>query len=245
MLTRSTLYGSSSSSFQEGISIGDSEGRALSKCTGLTRTVGSGYIPPGIILSSHVVKTPYAIQATGRLNLIDGLHVSPNGGGGQYDDASWGIEPTSSCAGYDRYVEIVGGDTFCIRCCKWPAGTDLKGKDYDHSSPCFAGNDIAGCAKVVPGEYGPGFSYREASSLPTFATNSGSRSASSSKRLSNLKAEVEAAGNSTENFAVSVNIVQAHMADADVKKETSAGKERLEMSWLCHVAAVLGMALVL
>ncbi|KAI8850662.1 hypothetical protein BC829DRAFT_388615 [Chytridium lagenaria] len=159
----------------EGISIGESEGSAVAKCVGAANTPGSRRIPQPIILSSHAVKTPMAIQVTGRLNLIDGLKVSPRGGGGQYDDASWGIEPLSSCAGYDRYVEIVGGDMFCIRCCNFPRGTNLISADYDRNAPCFAGNDIAGCARVVPGNYGPGFSFTEQNALPTVAMNTRNR----------------------------------------------------------------------
>ncbi|KAJ3212037.1 hypothetical protein HDU67_004097 [Dinochytrium kinnereticum] len=157
---------------EDNISIGESEGSAVAKCVGSANTVGSRRIPEGIIWASHAVKTPNAYQVTGRLNL-NALKVSPRGGGGQYDDASWGIEPLSHCLGYDRYVEIVGGDMFCIRCCNFPKGTDLKSADYDRNAPCFAGNDIAGCHRVVPGNYGPGFDYKEMPNLPTVAWNLG------------------------------------------------------------------------
>ncbi|KAJ3100681.1 hypothetical protein HDU97_002024 [Phlyctochytrium planicorne] len=154
-----------------GISIGESEGNATAKCFGEgVGTADNIKAPVSLILSSHAIKTPDAYQITGRLNLV-GLEVSTKeGSGGQYDDAGWGIEPTSHCQGYDRYVEIVGGDTFCLRCCKLPSGMSLDTADHDKTFPCFAGNDISGCAAVVPGEYGPGFDFKEASSLPTAAT---------------------------------------------------------------------------
>ncbi|KAJ3095481.1 hypothetical protein HDU96_001157 [Phlyctochytrium bullatum] len=138
------------------ISIDESEGSAVSKCTA-NGTRDTEPLDKQFILSAHAVKTPNHIQ----YNLI-GMRVSERGGGGQYDDASWGIEPFSHCLNYDRYVEIVGGDQFCIRCCNYPPGTDLRnGVDYDRNSPCYAGYDTAGCARVVPGNYGPGFTYTE------------------------------------------------------------------------------------
>ncbi|KAJ3100683.1 hypothetical protein HDU97_002026 [Phlyctochytrium planicorne] len=152
------------------ISIGASEGNATSTCFGDAGGDGTTKLDSRYIISAHAVKTPRFIQVTGRINLV-GLKVSPEGGGGQYDDASWGIEPFSHCLNYDRYVEIVGGDQFCIRCCNYPEGTNLKDVvDYDRSSPCFAGFDTAGCFKVVPGNYGEGFSYVEQAELPKEAS---------------------------------------------------------------------------
>ncbi|KAJ3095480.1 hypothetical protein HDU96_001156 [Phlyctochytrium bullatum] len=142
-----------------GITIGESEGSAVSKCTGNAGTLGAQRIPAGAVRSAHVVKTPSIIQVTGRIDLVGALQVNPRDGGGQYDDASWGIEPLSACQGYDRYVEIVGGDVYCLRCCNFPPGTDLKAKDYDKNSPLIKGN------------YGPGFDYKEQPDLP--ASSSG------------------------------------------------------------------------
>ncbi|KAJ3212036.1 hypothetical protein HDU67_004096 [Dinochytrium kinnereticum] len=152
------------------ISIGESEGQAVSKCFG---TAGSNDIirmDSEFILSAHAIKTPDAIQITGRINLF-GMEVSERGGGGQYDDASWGIEPFSHCLGYDRYVEIVGGDYFCVRCCKIPAGADFNVTDHDKNFDCFAGYDINGCVSVIPGDYGEGFDFKELPELPENSTN--------------------------------------------------------------------------
>ncbi|KAJ3111774.1 hypothetical protein HDU96_005364 [Phlyctochytrium bullatum] len=155
---------------QPGISIGDSEGSAVVKCTGSANTQGSQRIPDGVIKSAHVIKTPNMIQVTGRLDLINGLQVNPSGGGGQYDDASWGIEPLSACYGYDRYVEFVGDQTFCIRCCRFD-GADPKSEDYDKSSGCFAGRDTAGCFELIKGDYGEGFGYKEQSDASSSSWN--------------------------------------------------------------------------
>ncbi|KAI8850661.1 hypothetical protein BC829DRAFT_431733 [Chytridium lagenaria] len=159
--------------WEPNISIGESEGSAVSKCVGNALLPDTLPLDKQFILSAHAVKTPNHIQVTGRINTI-GMEISGRGGGGQYDDASWGIEPFSHCLNYDRYVEIVGGDLYCVRCCNYPAGTDLINVvDQDRTSPCFAGFDTAGCHVVVPGDYGPGFTYTEQADLPVNASNLG------------------------------------------------------------------------
>ncbi|KAJ3094081.1 hypothetical protein HDU96_001854 [Phlyctochytrium bullatum] len=137
-----------------GQSIGESEGSATSHCVenGI-RTSGSRVLPAAAVKSAHYKDAGSYIQITGQLDL-DLLRISQRDGGGQYDDASWGIEPLSSCQGWSRYLELVGGDSFCVRCCKYD---DPVGKDHDKNSPCFAGNDLAGCWSNIPGDYGPGF----------------------------------------------------------------------------------------
>ncbi|KAJ3100682.1 hypothetical protein HDU97_002025 [Phlyctochytrium planicorne] len=152
------------------ISVGESEGNATSTCFGAAGGDGTTKSDSRYIISAHAVKTPKFVQVTGRINLI-GLKVSSEGGGGQYDDASGGIEPFSHCLNYDRYVEIVGGDHFCVRCCNFPEGSNLKDViDLDKNSPCFIGNDTDGCVKVIPGNYGEGFSYVEQAELPKEST---------------------------------------------------------------------------
>ncbi|KAI8850668.1 hypothetical protein BC829DRAFT_388628 [Chytridium lagenaria] len=138
-----------------GMDIGVSEGQAVSYCTGGISTLGSRQLPAGAVVSAHVVKTPFMIQITGTLGPMLDLE-NDAGGGGQYDDASWGIEPLSSCLGYSRYVQLVGGSPeFCVRCCQYE---DADWQDYNRTAYCFAGNDREGCHYVIPGNYGPGFS---------------------------------------------------------------------------------------
>ncbi|KAI8850665.1 hypothetical protein BC829DRAFT_415836 [Chytridium lagenaria] len=134
-----------------GQSIGESEGSATSHCVG-TSTNGARSLPASVVKQAHYLDGPGYVQITGQIDMA-ALRISSRDGGGQYDDASWGIEPTSSCAGYDRYLELVGNDVFCIRCCKF---SDPLKADYDKSSPCYAGNDLAGCETNIPGAYGPG-----------------------------------------------------------------------------------------
>ncbi|KAJ3212042.1 hypothetical protein HDU67_004102 [Dinochytrium kinnereticum] len=139
-----------------GQSIGESEGSSTSHCVenGI-RTDGSRGIKGSAIRSAHLVDAGKYIQITGQIDMA-ALQISERDGGGQYDDASWGIEPLSSCQGYDRFLELVGNGQFCIRCCKYD---DPKGADFDKAAPCFAGNDLAGCEADIPGNYGSGFTY--------------------------------------------------------------------------------------
>ncbi|KAJ3212043.1 hypothetical protein HDU67_004103 [Dinochytrium kinnereticum] len=139
-----------------GQSIGESEGSAVSYCTDGITTLGSRPLPPNSVLSAHLVKTESYVQITGSLNVVTLMLEHDAGGGGQYDDASWGIEPFSTCVGHSRYVQLVGGGPdFCLRCCTYK---DEMTQDYNKTAPCFAGNDTKGCRFVVPGNYGPGFS---------------------------------------------------------------------------------------
>ncbi|KAJ3313212.1 hypothetical protein HDU76_002705 [Blyttiomyces sp. JEL0837] len=129
-------------------SIGESEGSAVSKCYGMSLPC-SDTIPSDAIISAHFVETDEYVQVTGRID-TDMLKIGSSGGGGQYDDASWGSEPKSNCAGYPRYLELVetgGNSIYCIRCCKNESGGDVGG-------PCDASNDTKGCEADIPGDYG-------------------------------------------------------------------------------------------
>ncbi|KAJ3415749.1 hypothetical protein HDV05_004213 [Chytridiales sp. JEL 0842] len=137
--------------------IGHSEGNAKSRCFG-TSTSGAGNIPSNGVKSAHFVQTQYYTQITGYLD-PGVIQLDTSDSGGQYDDASWGIEPTSHCQNFDRYLELVSGNgLFCIRCCKLRPGQSFDQADHDRNFPCFAGNDLAGCYANIPGDYGGGFS---------------------------------------------------------------------------------------
>ncbi|KAI9205282.1 uncharacterized protein BJ171DRAFT_404806, partial [Polychytrium aggregatum] len=143
----------------KGMGIGASEGQAVSYCTNPSDAPGARQFDSAAVLLAHQVvdyKNNW-IQMTGYLdNNI--LQIDPTpGSGGQYDDAPWGVEPTSGCLGYTRYIELVGvipnttRAEFCIRCCMIPNITDA----FDHSvdNPCFAGHDTLGCDVDIPGDY--------------------------------------------------------------------------------------------
>ncbi|KAJ3173461.1 hypothetical protein HK101_011031 [Irineochytrium annulatum] len=88
------------------------------------------------------------------------LGINDSDGGGQYDDAPHGSEPSSgadaSLQGFSHYVEIVGGGIYCMRTC------DTSGQDA--SSPCNMHRDTEGCSNVIGGSYGAGFSFEDKSS---------------------------------------------------------------------------------
>ncbi|KAJ3331673.1 hypothetical protein HDU76_002518 [Blyttiomyces sp. JEL0837] len=134
--------------------VGESEGTSVSYCTGGAFTKDSRHFPLDAILSAHYYATPDYVQITGTLNQTR-LFLSLDDDGGQYDNAAWGSEPRAECAGHNRFLEIVGGGPeFCIRCCQYQNPTV---QDYNHTAPCFAGNDLEGCDNIL-GNYGPGFS---------------------------------------------------------------------------------------
>ncbi|KAJ3189704.1 hypothetical protein HK101_008746 [Irineochytrium annulatum] len=141
-----------------GISIGASEGSGQSYCMGSISTSGSYQLASGAIKSAHVIKTDHYMQVTGQID-EQLLGIDGSDGGGQYDDAPHGSEPSSgadaSLQGFPHYVEIVGGGIYCMRTC------DTSGQD--ESSPCNMHRDTEGCANVIGGSYGSGFSYEDKS----------------------------------------------------------------------------------
>lgn len=76
--------------------------------------------------------------------------LNPNDQGTQFDDSlasQGGVLPQSGCRGAQGYLEYFGANIFCIRCCR-----------HAFSFYCDPSHDTRGCAKGIPGDYGPGFS---------------------------------------------------------------------------------------
>ncbi|KAJ3197634.1 hypothetical protein HK101_002062 [Irineochytrium annulatum] len=134
----------------KGQTVGDSEGSAKAKCFGSASTPGSSKLPDGAIKSAHYVKTAQYHQVTGMID-EDLLGISQSDGGGQYDNAPHGSEPSSGAvpSPFNYYVEIVESGRYCMRTCTTSG--------QDESSPCNMHRDTAGCNAVIGGNYGPGF----------------------------------------------------------------------------------------
>ncbi|KAJ3196050.1 hypothetical protein HK101_010290 [Irineochytrium annulatum] len=142
---------------EPGVSIGDSEGSAQSWCIGDYSTRGSERLPDGAIVSAHVIRTDAFIQVTGKIN-EDMLKIPDGDGGGQYDDAPKGSEPSSGgdpSLGFPHYVELVGSGVYCMRLC--------TSSGVDESSPCNMHKDTEGCDVVIGGSYEDGFTYEDRS----------------------------------------------------------------------------------
>ncbi|KAJ3138214.1 hypothetical protein HK101_003749 [Irineochytrium annulatum] len=133
-----------------GQGIGASEGSAKSFCHGSASTPGSQRMPNGAIESAHFVAANGYLQVTGAINETL-LGIDQSDGGGQYDNAPHGSEPSSGAqpSPYNYYVEIIEGGRFCMRTCTTSG--------QNETSPCNMHRDTEGCEAVIGGNYGPGF----------------------------------------------------------------------------------------
>jgi hypothetical protein len=124
-----------------GANVGDTEHESISLCT---NTRLGPPLPPDFITAAHYFSTPEYVQVTGFMN-SSLYQMDPNDLGGQIDDASWGIRPTSKCAGHAAYLEYIGPkyNIFCIRCCL-------------NATLCDASFDTIGCEAGIKGRYEKG-----------------------------------------------------------------------------------------
>ncbi|KAJ3213572.1 hypothetical protein HDU67_002699 [Dinochytrium kinnereticum] len=139
------------------------EGAVVAMCRGSANTDGSGRLQDGAIVSSHAVKTANEVQVTGRAN-VRALNGSALSG-----QLGLGMVPSSSCAEYDRYIQIIEEDTFCLRCCN-DSHADPELEDFGKKDAC-SGTSSTGCFAAVKGDYGPGFTYTESALLPNEVYN--------------------------------------------------------------------------
>lgn len=125
-----------------GGNIGESEDNATPFCTqGSPKAPGASIFPAGFILSAHFASTNTYVQVTGRMDPSK-YNLSPNDGGGQYDNQGAGAPPGAMCTGYKKFVNLVepSDGVYCIRCC-----TD--------ADECDTGKSTEGCHTIIPGDY--------------------------------------------------------------------------------------------
>ncbi|ORX47020.1 hypothetical protein DM01DRAFT_1368439 [Hesseltinella vesiculosa] len=119
---------------QPGDDVGATEDQGIPMCT--DPSLGSSTtFPQGFIQNATYRSTATYTQIRATID-ISAYQLSPNDGGGQYDNRDIsGV----TCNGYKYFVNILEPDSgdFCIRCCKSQAD-------------CNIGQSTKGCDVVIP-----------------------------------------------------------------------------------------------
>ncbi|KAJ3101325.1 hypothetical protein HDU97_001419 [Phlyctochytrium planicorne] len=105
------------------------------KCVGQINASEHDRLSDNLISSTEFIKTPLELLLTGKLDINSSSAVSRI----VYEDTRL---LSSTCAGFDRYVQILYGNSFCIRCKKY--GLSISGDELQQQPADSTGEDPGG-----------------------------------------------------------------------------------------------------